>query len=131
MCTSKGCLKAACSIIKNMDPCIDPCENFYNFACGNFIKNANIPDDKGTINVPHFIGDTLDVKLRELLESDENNLTAFQLAKHLYKTCMDTGKNWHMNFWSEFITFFDRKDRKIFCEYSKNIFKETRRLACD
>ena len=33
-----------------MDLNAKPCEDFNQFACGNFIKEAQIPDDKGKLN---------------------------------------------------------------------------------
>lgn len=37
-----GCIKAAHSLIQNMDPKIDPCEDFYDYACGGFVKKVKI-----------------------------------------------------------------------------------------
>lgn len=80
-------------ILKNMDKSIDPCDDFYHFACGSYIKNIDIPNDKSTMNVPHSIGDLLEEKLRDVLEEPITfrELKSFQLAKILYDTCMNTG----------------------------------------
>lgn len=42
-CLSRGCVTAASKIIEYLDESVDACENFYEFACGNYIKNAIIP----------------------------------------------------------------------------------------
>ena len=42
----QSCLKTANELLKQMDKSVDPCEDFYLYACGNFIKNTKIPDDK-------------------------------------------------------------------------------------
>ena len=43
---TKDCVTAASRLIQSIDPQINPCENFYSFACGGFIDNTNIPQDK-------------------------------------------------------------------------------------
>ena len=46
VCMTKDCVTAASTLIQSMDAEIDPCENFYSFACGGFIDNTNIPQEK-------------------------------------------------------------------------------------
>jgi hypothetical protein len=31
-------------LLESIDETVDPCENFFQFACGTWIKNAKIPD---------------------------------------------------------------------------------------
>lgn len=40
VCNTAQCVRGAVHILDHVDPDKDPCENFYNFACGNFWKNA-------------------------------------------------------------------------------------------
>ncbi len=39
-------MEAAAEVLAKVDLTVDPCEDFYQFACGNYIKNSVIPDDK-------------------------------------------------------------------------------------
>lgn len=97
---SQGCMQAACMVLQNMDPCVNPCENFYLFACGSYIQNQLIPDDKSTVNIPHTISDQLEAKIRSMLEDENtfNNVRAFRLAKKLYATCMNLGRSKNLYF---------------------------------
>ena len=46
ICLSKQCMENSYLLLKNMDLDVDPCDDFYKFSCGNFIKEQIIPDDK-------------------------------------------------------------------------------------
>jgi len=43
VCTSADCVEAAAEILNSIDPEIDPCEDFYGFACNGWIQNHPIP----------------------------------------------------------------------------------------
>lgn len=38
-------LLLASRILDKMDPTVEPCDNFYEFACGNYLTRNTVPDD--------------------------------------------------------------------------------------
>ena len=36
ICNTPGCVKAAYTLLQNMDSTAEPCEDFYQYACGGF-----------------------------------------------------------------------------------------------
>lgn len=74
-----------------MDVEVEPCDDFYDFACGGFLKVTNIPDDKSSVNTFTEISDQLQNQLRTSIEekSPANEPKPFRLAKNLYQACMN------------------------------------------
>lgn len=74
-----------------MDPTVDPCEDFYNFACGSFEKNTIIPDDKSSVTTFSLIGDHVTEQLRMLVERPikEDEAEPFKMVKKLYQSCLN------------------------------------------
>ena len=74
-----------------MDASVKPCDDFYNFACGSFIKSTKIPDEKTEVDAMSSIEDKLQEQLKSLLSDTGNasEIEPFKLAKNLYKACMN------------------------------------------
>merc|ERR1711936_302804 len=92
VCLTKGCVKAAADLIKSMDETVDPCSDFYNFACGNFIKETVIPDHQTSYGSFSIVRDKLNLRLRKLFEGKPggNDPQAYQNVRNYFQACMDT-----------------------------------------
>lgn len=74
-----------------MDLTAEPCEDFYQFSCGNFIRSTFIPDDKLAVDTFSSLSDQIDIQLRTIIEEEilPNESKVFTLAKKLHRSCMN------------------------------------------
>lgn len=80
-----------------MDPTVNPCDDFYMFACGKFLKETQIPEDKSTVTSFSTISDTLLDQLKMIVTGSvsDYDIRPFKMAKQLYKSCMDKSKPYY------------------------------------
>ncbi|KAM4704262.1 membrane metallo-endopeptidase-like 1 [Rhinophrynus dorsalis] len=90
VCTTTGCVTAAARIIQNMDPTIEPCTDFYQYACGGWLNKHVVPETNIRYSIFDVLRDEMEIILKGLLEMpDQEDRDAFKKAKTLYKSCMN------------------------------------------
>lgn len=86
---------SASVVASKMNLTANPCDDFYNFACGRFEKTVIIPDDGGSVNTINMIEGRVLAQLHTLLNSDINeklDIRPFKMAKTFYRQCMNTSE---------------------------------------
>jgi predicted metalloendopeptidase len=66
-----------------MDKSVNPCEDFYSFACGGFEAKNVIPDDQSSVTTFSLISDEVTEQLRSLIERPikDGDAEPFKLVK--------------------------------------------------
>lgn len=93
ICLTEECVMAASTVLSSLDRSVDPCENFYEFACGGWIKtqvttNTNrfdVVDKRNQKDIEKML------ELQEDTDADETN--AKSKAKHFYQSCLNVSKD--------------------------------------
>src|SRR5579863_7095209 len=79
--------------IDNIDKTLDPCVDFYQYACGNWLKKAEIPADQSAWVSFVELDERNLVTLREILEkasaNDSSRSPIDQKIGDFYSSCMD------------------------------------------
>lgn len=80
-----------------MDESYDPCDNFYSFTCGGFIKRNPYSEHEinklGTVSPFTKIKKRVEQQIKTLLEEKydkESEPRTFFLVKRFYKTCVNS-----------------------------------------
>ena len=89
ICLSKQCIGASHRLFQLMNNSVNPCDDFSEFACGNFYKEQIIPDDKGSYSSFTRLRDLVDQRARILIEEpidEKKDFESHQKAKLFFKS---------------------------------------------
>ncbi|XP_054242020.1 neprilysin [Indicator indicator] len=90
ICKTSDCIKSAARILENMDTTAEPCKDFYQYACGGWLKRNVIPETSSRYSNFDILRDDLEVVLKDVLDTpSSNDIAAVQKAKTLYRSCVN------------------------------------------
>uniref|UniRef100_A0A8D3DLU6 Phosphate regulating endopeptidase homolog, X-linked n=1 Tax=Scophthalmus maximus TaxID=52904 RepID=A0A8D3DLU6_SCOMX len=75
--------------LSKLDRSVNPCEDFYSFSCGGWLKENPIPEDSSSYGIYPWLRQHVDVQLKGLLHMRPDELEAVTKAKILYRSCMN------------------------------------------
>lgn len=93
-CLTEACVKTAARILDSLDTTAQPCEDFYQFACGGWLRRNPIPESQTSWDQFRSLREHLLRDLRDILEegSSADEPGPVKQAKALYRTCLDTAE---------------------------------------
>ena len=90
MCKEERCKKVANQILRNMDTSVNPCDNFYEYACGGWIKTHKIPRNKDEYSAIVELSDNDDKLLKSIMPKlNKNDSTTIRKVKDFYRSCLN------------------------------------------
>lgn len=93
-CSTLSCVHSSATIIQRLDASVDPCDDFYQYACGTFLEEQHTPDEKTTVDTIALMSDKLTEYLLTLLTKPltDEDTKLHKLAKTHFVSCMNTSK---------------------------------------
>ncbi|KAK7093870.1 endothelin-converting enzyme 1-like [Littorina saxatilis] len=92
VCVDASCVLRAGELLAAMDTEVDPCKDFYQYSCGNWIKTHSIPESESSYSRFGELRNNVRLELKGLLEQPYNSGTesdTIRKAKQLYQSCLD------------------------------------------
>ncbi|XP_020295093.1 membrane metallo-endopeptidase-like 1 isoform X3 [Pseudomyrmex gracilis] len=95
LCATNKCKNAALEILSTFDRSVDPCDNFYKFACGGWLQTNRSNTSFPVINFFTVLKQKLHNQLREILNASfkPTDTMSFIKAKRVFAQCMDKENN--------------------------------------
>lgn len=98
-CTKASCVHAAAVVLEKLNTEVDPCEDFYDYACGNFASDLGVPDEKTTIDTLSFVKERVLEYILTLVDPvketpvDDSASKSRRLSRKFYNSCTNQSKN--------------------------------------
>ncbi|KAG7225926.1 hypothetical protein INR49_018527 [Caranx melampygus] len=92
LCLSEACVTVASQMVEAMDRSVDPCHDFYQFACGGWMRKNPLPDGHSRWSTFNSIWEQNQALLKHLLENGTFNGSseAERKTQSYYLSCLNT-----------------------------------------
>ncbi|CAL9684555.1 unnamed protein product [Knipowitschia caucasica] len=99
VCLSQSCVSVAARIVDSLDRTVDPCQDFYQFSCGGWIRKNPLPDGRSRWSTFNSIWEQNQNLLKHLLEngtfpgnSSSGGSEAERKTQAYYLSCLNSAK---------------------------------------
>uniref|UniRef100_A0A1A7W7T2 Endothelin-converting enzyme 1 n=1 Tax=Iconisemion striatum TaxID=60296 RepID=A0A1A7W7T2_9TELE len=94
LCSTEPCITVASAVVGALDRSVDPCQDFYNFACGGWVKNNPLPEGKSRWGPFSNLWEHNMLVMKRLLENTTTKdlSKAEEKAQRYYQACMNESK---------------------------------------
>lgn len=96
-CSTPACISAAGSILTAMDTTVDPCHNFYQYACGSWVRDNPIPENYVSWDRFQELSEKNLYRLKGLLETLSLMGPVEQKVKNFYNSCLLESDGFHQD----------------------------------
>lgn len=69
VCHTAGCVHAAAGVLQYLDASVQPCDDFYDFACGKFLSETALTEEKVSVDTFSVARDRMQKQLHQLIDS--------------------------------------------------------------
>lgn len=94
-CTSPDCVQISSDLLKAMNHCADPCQDFFEYACGSWIKEHSIPESKSSWSQFQVLYKRNELVMKDLIldnkearEKYKDNVAVMK-GFDMFDSCMD------------------------------------------
>ncbi|CAM1313927.1 MME (predicted), partial [Pycnogonum litorale] len=89
VCKTTECHLAAKELREAMDTKVNPCDDFYEYACGTWMKNHKPGADQESVSSFTHLADSLTGKVIKIMEDVNSSSDVVKSMKDYYASCMD------------------------------------------